>query len=46
MEPSDALSISDPLDDGYTEGDVFPKGAWRPPNGIQRGSVTDIRAIR
>ncbi len=30
---------SDPGDDGYTQGDVFPKGPWRPMSGIQRGSV-------
>src|SRR5581483_3285739 len=24
------LIYSDPRDDGYTEGDVFPKGPWRP----------------
>ncbi|MGE5326361.1 MAG: transferrin receptor-like dimerization domain-containing protein, partial [Deltaproteobacteria bacterium] len=33
------LIYSDPRDDGYFEGDVFPKGAWRPPDGAQRGSV-------
>jgi N-acetylated-alpha-linked acidic dipeptidase len=36
------LIYSDPVDDGYAEGDVFPKGAWRPPDGVQRGSVMDI----
>src|SRR5271154_49950 len=30
---------SDPEDDGYAQGDVFPKGPWRPMSGIQRGSV-------
>lgn len=30
---------SDPGDDGYAQGDVFPKGPWRPMSGIQRGSV-------
>lgn len=35
------IIYSDPLDDGYTDGDVYPKGAWRPPGGIQRGSVMD-----
>lgn len=35
------IIYSDPKDDGYTEGDVFPRGAWRPPAGIQRGSVMD-----
>jgi N-acetylated-alpha-linked acidic dipeptidase len=36
------LIYSDPRDDGYAEGDVFPKGAWRPPNSVQRGSVMDM----
>jgi N-acetylated-alpha-linked acidic dipeptidase len=36
------LIYSDPRDDGYAEGDVFPKGAWRPPDSVQRGSVMDI----
>ncbi len=36
------LIYSDPRDDGYTEGDVFPNGAWRPPQGVQRGSVMDM----
>lgn len=36
------LIYSDPVDDGYAEGDVFPKGAWRPPDGVQRGSVMDM----
>ena len=30
---------SDPRDDGYLEGDAFPDGAWRPKDGVQRGSV-------
>ncbi|HEV2423008.1 MAG TPA: transferrin receptor-like dimerization domain-containing protein [Candidatus Acidoferrales bacterium] len=33
------LIYSDPRDDGYYEGDVFPKGPWRPSQGVQRGSV-------
>ncbi len=36
------LIYSDPRDDGYFNGDVFPKGAWRPPDGVQRGSVMDM----
>jgi N-acetylated-alpha-linked acidic dipeptidase len=36
------LIYSDPRDDGYFEGDVFPQGAWRPPDGVQRGSVADM----
>ncbi len=35
------IIYSDPRDDGYTDGDVYPKGAWRPSGGIQRGSVMD-----
>ena len=33
------LIYSDPADDGYVRGDVYPKGPMRPPHGIQRGSV-------
>src|SRR6202521_4094548 len=36
------LIYSDPRDDGYAEGDTFPKGAARPPNSVQRGSVMDM----
>jgi N-acetylated-alpha-linked acidic dipeptidase len=36
------LIYSDPRDDGYFEGDVFPQGAWRPREGVQRGSVMDM----
>ncbi len=36
------LIYSDPRNDGYSQGDVFPKGAWRPPDGVQRGSVMDM----
>jgi N-acetylated-alpha-linked acidic dipeptidase len=35
------LIYSDPRDDGYAGGDVFPKGPWRPSEGVQRGSVQD-----
>ncbi len=35
------IIYSDPRDDGYTAGDVYPQGAWRPPGGVQRGSVMD-----
>ncbi len=30
---------SDPADDGYMRGDVYPEGPMRPPSAIQRGSV-------
>jgi N-acetylated-alpha-linked acidic dipeptidase len=33
------IIYSDPEDDGYTQGDMFTKGPWRPMSGIQRGSV-------
>ena len=36
------LIYSDPADDGYRAGDTFPKGAWRPPEGVQRGSVMEM----
>jgi N-acetylated-alpha-linked acidic dipeptidase len=36
------LIYSDPRDDGYYQGDVYPKGAWRNENGVQRGSVMDM----
>src|SRR5579859_7707028 len=35
------IIYSDPRDDGYSGGDTFPKGAWRPKDGVQRGSVQD-----
>ncbi len=36
------IIYSDPADDGYGQGDTYPKGAWRPENGVQRGSVMDL----
>ncbi|HEX3157841.1 MAG TPA: M20/M25/M40 family metallo-hydrolase [Gemmatimonadaceae bacterium] len=33
------LMYSDPQDDGYVRGDVYPEGPMRPPQGVQRGSV-------
>jgi N-acetylated-alpha-linked acidic dipeptidase len=36
------LIYSDPEDDGYARGDVYPEGAFRPKNGVQRGSVMDM----
>jgi N-acetylated-alpha-linked acidic dipeptidase len=35
------LIYSDPRDDGYAGGVVFPKGPYRPSEGVQRGSVQD-----
>ncbi len=36
------IIYSDPEDDGYYQGDVYPKGSFRPPLGAQRGSVLDL----
>jgi N-acetylated-alpha-linked acidic dipeptidase len=36
------LIYSDPRDDGYTAGDPYPAGAYRPKDGVQRGSVLDM----
>ncbi len=36
------LIYSDPRDDGFFQGDVYPKGAYRSENGAQRGSVADM----
>jgi N-acetylated-alpha-linked acidic dipeptidase len=36
------IIYSDPRDDGYSTDDVYPKGAARPPQGFQRGSVADM----
>lgn len=36
------IIYSDPHEDGYWEGDAYPKGAYRPEDGVQRGSVADI----
>jgi N-acetylated-alpha-linked acidic dipeptidase len=33
------LIYSDPRDDGYYNGDVYPKGPYRPADGVQRGSA-------
>ena len=33
------LIYSDPADDGYVRGDVYPVGPMRPSQGIQRGSI-------
>lgn len=36
------IIYSDPRDDGYFAGDVYPKGAYRNEKGAQRGSVADM----
>ncbi len=33
------IIYSDPADDGYFQGDKYPKGPFRPDSGVQRGSV-------
>src|SRR5262249_41348904 len=35
------IIYSDPEGDGYTEGETYPDGGWRPSRGVQRGSVMD-----
>ncbi|MGH8126653.1 MAG: M28 family peptidase, partial [Rhodanobacteraceae bacterium] len=37
------LIYSDPRNDGYFNGDPYPKGATRPPEGVQRGSVMKMQ---
>ncbi|MCE9601488.1 MAG: M28 family peptidase [Gemmatimonadetes bacterium] len=37
-----ALIYSDPQDDGFGQGDVYPAGPFRPRDGVQRGSVMDM----
>ena len=37
-----ALIYSDPEDDGYAKGSVYPEGPWRPPSSVQRGSIQFI----
>ena len=36
------IIYSDPIDDGYFQGDVYPKGAFKNEYGVQRGSVMDM----
>lgn len=36
------IIYSDPADDGYGRGAVYPEGPHRPPQGVQRGSVMDM----
>jgi N-acetylated-alpha-linked acidic dipeptidase len=33
------IIYSDPADDGYVKGDMYPRGPMRPPSAVQRGSV-------
>jgi N-acetylated-alpha-linked acidic dipeptidase len=39
------LIYSDPRDDGYMSGEVYPDGPMRPPSAIQRGSVLFLSHI-
>jgi len=36
------IIYSDPADDGFVQGDVYPEGAFKPETGVQRGSVMDM----
>ena len=36
------LIYSDPHEDGYAAGDVYPQGGYRPRDSVQRGSVQDL----
>lgn len=36
------IIYSDPKEDGYYQGDVYPKGPYRNEQGVQRGSVMDM----
>jgi len=36
------IIYSDPRDDGYFQGDVYPNGPYRSDAGVQRGSVADM----
>jgi N-acetylated-alpha-linked acidic dipeptidase len=39
------IIYSDPRDDGYSPGETFPAGPYRPKDGVQRGSVQDSGAF-
>jgi len=36
------LIYSDPEDDGYGQGDIYPLGPWKHESGAQRGSIMDL----
>ncbi len=36
------IIYSDPENDGYARGDVYPEGPMRPPQGVQRGSILNV----
>lgn len=33
------LMYSDPVDDGFYRGEVYPRGPWRPATAVERGSI-------
>lgn len=37
-----AILYSDPRDDGYFQGDVYPEGSYKMAQGVQRGAVQDM----
>jgi len=37
-----AIIYSDPAQDGYAQGSVYPYGPWRPESSVQRGSIQFI----
>ncbi|MFZ1082325.1 MAG: M28 family metallopeptidase [Candidatus Kryptoniota bacterium] len=36
------IIYSDPRDDGYDQGDIYPRGPMRPWDAVQRGSIQDL----
>ncbi len=36
------IIYSDPKEDGYFQGDVYPKGSFKNEHGVQRGSIMDM----
>jgi N-acetylated-alpha-linked acidic dipeptidase len=36
------ILYSDPMEDGYVRGPVYPAGTWRPWTGVERGSMLDV----
>lgn len=36
------IIYSDPEDDGYDQGDIYPRGPMRPWDAVQRGSIQDL----
>jgi len=39
---SGVIIYSDPMDDGYDQGDIYPRGPMRPWDAVQRGSIQDL----